>query len=107
MWGRGVASGWPGRASGRGGPAHPSGGAGTSVGAQARPAAGGRPPAALLPPAPSVELRGPVLRPRGWELDGSGTEPRGPRAAFGRSGAVPRRAAALPIQVLIPLRFPS
>lgn len=107
LWGRGVALGWPGRASGRGGPARPSGAAGTSVGAQARPAAGRRPPSALLPPAPSVELRGPVFRHRGGELDGSGTEPRGPRTATGRSGAVPRRAAALPIQVLIALRFLS
>lgn len=72
------------------------------------PACSGSPSSRSAPPAgPSVELRGPVLRPRGGELDGSGTEPRGPRAAVGRSGAVPRRAAALPIQVLIALRFPS
>lgn len=72
------------------------------------PACNGSPSSRSAPPSvPKRIAVGPSMRGRGGELDGSGTEPRGPGTAIVCLDAVPRWAAALPIQVLIALRFPS
>lgn len=98
LWGRGVALGRSGRASGRGGPVHRSSTAGTW--------GGGRPGLQRVPVLPQRSSRRPPAHRCGAQHAGPGAGSWTGREPT-RGDAVPRRAAALPIQVLIALRFPS